>query len=100
MLYAPENLIFFLPGIFIEDNDPRFNLSEILVERGVWKPASSAGGFVLTRSMGGEVSGGSLEEESEDFEEDGTEGEDIGLLRVVFASRGTVTRRRGGVGAG
>ena len=50
--------------------------------------------------MGGEVSGGSLEEESEDFEEDGTEGEDIGLLRVVFASRGTVTRRRGGVGAG
>lgn len=49
--------------------------------------------------MGGEVSGGSFEEESEDLEEDSAEGEDIGLLRVVFASQGTVTRRRGGVGA-
>ena len=100
MLYAPENLIFFLPGVFIEDNDPGFDLSEIHVERGVWEPASSARGFVLTGSMGGEASGGSLEEESEDFEEDGTEREDIGLLRVVLASRGTVTRWRGGVGAG
>jgi hypothetical protein len=36
--------------------------------------------------MGGEVSGSPLEEESEDFEEDGTEGEYIGFLRVVLAS--------------
>jgi hypothetical protein len=100
LLYAPENLIFFLPGVFIEDNDPRFDLSEILVERRVWEPTSSTRGFVLTGSMGGEVSRSPLQEESEDFEEDSTEGEDIGFLRVVLASRGTMTRWRGRVRAG
>lgn len=53
------------------------------MEGGIGEAASAAGRFVLGCAVGGEVAGGALEEEGEDFEVDGAEGEDVCFLGVV-----------------
>jgi hypothetical protein len=86
--HASEDFIFLLAGVFLEDCDPAFDLSQVLVERRIGKTATSTWGLVLGGAVGCEVSRGAFEEESEDLEEHGAEGEYVGFLRVVFRAEG------------
>src|SRR6266536_2876458 len=77
MTDTPEYFVLFFRSIFGERVHPTFNLAQILVKRRIWKTAPSTWGFVLGGTVGGEISRRAFEEESQDFEEDGSQREYI-----------------------